>query len=91
MNQRISPRPVRGQSEDTMWLRRGITASLRLHARPDNGLDVAFIRLSLGRTAQEVSAELARMRHEHLVACYEAGDGRNRRTRWYLTPLGASR
>jgi hypothetical protein len=74
-----------------MWLRRGITASLRLHARPDDGLDVGFIRTSLGRDAAEVRSELCRMRDDHLVARYEAGSGRTRTTRWYLTDLGARR
>jgi hypothetical protein len=88
---RITPAPARGETEDRMWLRRGITANLRRHARPDAGLDVAFIRTSLGRDAAEVRSELCRMRDDHLVVCYEAGDGRNRTTRWYLTDPGARR
>ena len=91
MNQRITPKPPRGQDEDTFWLRRCITANLRLHASPAGGLDATFIRVSLGRTEQEVSGELRRMRDEGLAACYEAGDGRGRRTRWYLTVRGARR
>ena len=71
-----------------MWLRRGITANLRLHARPGDGLDTGFIRTSLGRPAGDVDAELRQMRDDGLVERYEAGAGR---ACWYLTPRGARR
>lgn len=71
-------------SEDRAWLRRFVTSNLKLHARPDAGLTAADIATAIGRTTQEVGGELQRMRSEGLVHRYEAGDGRNRRVRWYL-------
>jgi hypothetical protein len=69
---------------DKEWLRRFITANLKLHGRPDAGLTAAEIGVSIGQPTQKVDHELHQMRAEGLVARYEAGDGRNRRTRWHL-------
>ncbi len=77
-----------GRQDDADWLRRFITANLKLCARPDAGLTAAEIGVSIGQPAQVVDHELHRMRDEGLVARYEAGDGRNRRTRWHLPERG---
>ena len=69
---------------DGQWLRRFLLAHLKLYARPDSGLTAAEIGASIGQPARKVDHELHQMRGEGLAARYEAGDGRNRRTRWYL-------
>ncbi len=72
------------ETADREWLRRFITANLKLCARPDDGRTAAEIGVSIGQPAREVDHELHQMRAEGLVARYEAGDGRNRRVRWHL-------
>ena len=72
------------ETADREWLRRFITANLKLCARPDAGVTAAEIGVSIGQPGRVVESELHRMRAEGLVARYEAGDGRNRKVRWHL-------
>lgn len=70
---------------DRQWLRRFITANLRLYTRDERGPATSEIAVSIGEDIGRVNEELRQMRSEGLVTCSQVRSGAS--SHWRLAAM----